>query len=208
MIMFVALIGLIQDGTIPPQDRAYFLQMRNDEEKYILFCDEILSCVVGRHQWCQLSWQQPISELTTISDEAFAHLLVENSWDVWTDKAFDPEDTTDSSNCGESSTFTTTVSSTSSGADARATPLWTGNSIKAKKHCGWNNEGRMRFNRLFTMVYDDRRDHKEFETNYLCMKQSKHDTRKGKRARVEENDPFENVPVIVCCDEIELLEEV
>ena len=101
VIMFVALIGLIQDGTIAPQDRAYFLQMRNDEEKYILFCDEILSCVVGRHQWCQLSWQQPISELTTISDEAFAHLLVENSWDVWTDKAFDPEDTTDSSNCGE-----------------------------------------------------------------------------------------------------------
>jgi len=48
-----------------------------------LFCDKFLSCVIGKNEWKNQIRIKPITEIATISDEAFALLILENIWDDW-----------------------------------------------------------------------------------------------------------------------------
>ena len=49
-----------------------------------ILCNHFLACVVGKHDW---KWQtkKELSQVATISDEAFALLILENIWDEWKD---------------------------------------------------------------------------------------------------------------------------
>ncbi len=147
--------------------------MRRDYDSYTLFCNEILSCLVGRYHWNQLAWQQPVSQMTTASDEAFAHLIVENSWEVWKELALDPDPHgCESSTHGESSLST------------NSSPLWTGNSLAAKKYGGWNEAGKRCFNELFNLVVADRNRTLDFELQYLQAKKLRNLRKKGKDPRL------------------------
>ncbi len=66
----------------------------------------------------------------------------------------------------------------------------------------------MRFNRLFSLVLEDREKCKDFEIRYMQLKQEKHYAKRGKRPRYEEDVDTSGVPVIVCCDEIDQQEEI
>jgi hypothetical protein len=64
-----------------------FLQGRNNEEAYTVFFERFMPCATRK-----TSWDQRISMATsrggsicTSSDEAFALLLLENSYDRWLD---------------------------------------------------------------------------------------------------------------------------
>jgi len=50
---------------------------------FFLFCDCFLSRVVGYTAWKDGCTKSKVSELASITDEAFAYLLVENYWEVW-----------------------------------------------------------------------------------------------------------------------------
>jgi len=49
-----------------------------------MFCDFFLSRVVGHTAWKDGCTKSKVSELASITDEAFAYLLVENYYEVWT----------------------------------------------------------------------------------------------------------------------------
>jgi len=50
---------------------------------FLLFCDFFLSKVVGVNSWTDDCTKKRVSEMATVSDEAFAYLLIENYWDTW-----------------------------------------------------------------------------------------------------------------------------
>ena len=64
-----------------------FLQGRENEEVYEVFMSQFVWCVVAR----KTEWNNTISlaendkDVCTVSDEAFASILLENNWNRWID---------------------------------------------------------------------------------------------------------------------------
>jgi len=46
-------------------------------------CSNHFACVIGKHDWKQQTKKELISQVATISDEAFALLALEKIWDDW-----------------------------------------------------------------------------------------------------------------------------
>ena len=56
----------------------------NPNNAYYFFYDCILRCVIGKQEWKRLiRLNKPISTVVSVSDEAFALLVLENSWLHW-----------------------------------------------------------------------------------------------------------------------------
>ena len=94
------------------------------------FCENVLSHVVGRDVWKRRSHSHLISEIATISDEAFALFIVENSFQVWCASVDEK---------GEN-----------------VAPKYSMRGPGTKKFQGWNKEGITRFNELYDKVETDR----------------------------------------------------
>jgi len=70
-------------STLPTLTQIQLLQ--EDAQTMEIFCNHFLACVVGKHDWKQQTKKELISQVATISDEAFALLVLENIWDEWKD---------------------------------------------------------------------------------------------------------------------------
>ena len=57
-----------------------FLQMRENDDAMSFFCDNILPEVVGKVSWRKGVMSMKVRELATVTDEAFAQLILENVW--------------------------------------------------------------------------------------------------------------------------------
>jgi hypothetical protein len=55
----------------------------SNDEMFRLYCESFLSCVVGKTWWNNNADKKTVSEMASISDEAFALLLLENSYMMW-----------------------------------------------------------------------------------------------------------------------------
>ena len=73
---------LLEQQKIPTLEQ--ILQKRDNQECFFMFCDFFLSRVVGHTAWKDGCTKSKVSELASITDEAFAYLLVENYYEVWT----------------------------------------------------------------------------------------------------------------------------
>ena len=156
-------------------------------DRYTLFCDEILPCVVGKTRWSDNIWQVKISDLATPSDEAFAHIILENNWDVWVELA---EGDMESSSAASSA-----ENDGENGSKTVACPKYTQNGIHAKRYHGWTHEGIKRFNTLSLEVRRDRKlDAKKkmgsFENLYLARKKEQYLSSKGRKKK----SPLEPCP--------------
>jgi len=67
---------LVEEEHLPPLDQ--LLLKHENVEDFFIFCECFLSKVVGVGAWRELCTKQKISDFATVSDEAFAYLLVEN----------------------------------------------------------------------------------------------------------------------------------
>jgi hypothetical protein len=54
-----------------------------NDEMFRLYCESLLSCVVGKTWWNNNADKKTVSEMASVSDEAFALLLLENSYEMW-----------------------------------------------------------------------------------------------------------------------------
>ena len=72
-----------RDGTLPPNGLDDFLKLRSDDQTMRLFCENILSQVVGKNVWKEGVYHMKVSELASVTDEAFGLLALENIWDEW-----------------------------------------------------------------------------------------------------------------------------
>jgi hypothetical protein len=158
-------------GTIKKEvitDAVWFenvMLMRDDAEgAYGLFCEHVLSHVVGRDVWKRLSPTHTVSQIATVSDEAFALLLLENSWEMWVAVATEQRDV--------------------------PSPKYSMRGPGTKKYQGWTEEGIARFNELFDEVEEDRRiDKGIFEEAFKTFKLGKAADKQKKRKQISTIDP-------------------
>ena len=108
------------------------MKMRKEPKMYSVVCDNIISLVVGKHVWRNKSWNTKMSELVTVSDEAFALLLLENSWDSWLHLASKEEHD-----------------------ETVVKLLYTVNGAGTRKNHGWKKEGLLRYVELINIVRND-----------------------------------------------------
>ena len=73
-----------EENKIPQGGLEDFLALQTNKEVMGYFCDNFLLQVVGRVQWRDGVTKIPVHKLATVTDEAFALLVLENIWDVWT----------------------------------------------------------------------------------------------------------------------------
>lgn len=160
-----------QKVTDPVFSMADFLRGRENLEAYSTFFDLFLPCATKKTTWLHriavaTTGGVPIASkaLCTVSDEAFALLLLENSYERWLD-----------------------IHRQSKGAapvhrqrlnmvrvfESNVPPLYTSGGIKysndvaVDRKKGWSAAGMSRFNTLFDQVRKDRKQHRAFESNWL-----------------------------------------
>ena len=108
-----------------------------------IFCNQFLSCVIGKHDWKRQTNSDLIREFATISDEAFALQVLENIWERWI--KMDPLQF-----------FTKTRPQKNRRKKVKNNDLeggqWTSESARALRCCGWSIEGITRFNLLCEKV--------------------------------------------------------
>jgi len=122
------------------------MQKRENEKCFFLFCENFLSKVVGITSWRDNCTKSTVSEMATVSDEAFAYLLVENYWSKWS--AVDLE------TYQKESTFEN--GSVKKKKRTATFGKYTQNAYGAKRFGGWTREGLIRFNVLYAEVKADR----------------------------------------------------
>jgi hypothetical protein len=155
--------------------------MRDDEKgTYSMFCEQVLSHVVGREVWKKRCHTNAIEEFVTVSDEAFALFLLENSWDVWI-----------ATSAKETEIPETRYSQRGPG---------------IKKYGGWTEEGIERFNKLYDIVEEDRAHNKgKFDTGFkerkLAEIRGKTKTRKRKAELLPE-EKHVKARIEVACDKV------
>ena len=141
---------------------------KNTDGAYRVFCEFVLSHVVGRDVWKRCAHTHTISQIATVSDEAFALLLLENSWEAW--KAVAGKQT--SVPC----------------------PIYSVRGPGTKRFQGWTEKGIERFNELYDDVSEDRR-HNEgtFDEAYKC---AMFDAMAGRKRKRKQQCISEEIQVI------------
>ena len=122
-----------------------------DDGKYpfFYFCNAILECVAGKKEWKQQKNKQLISgSCVTVTDEAFALLLMVNSWEKFEYMADNPE-----------------MENKTEVPETR----YTEKKGRNRKMQGWSSEGIDKFNNLCVSVMADRESEegKMFEKEFL-----------------------------------------
>ena len=58
------------------------LKLRKNLQTMRILCDHFLPCVIGKKRWkMQILSGRHVNDITTVSDEAFVLLVLENIWD-------------------------------------------------------------------------------------------------------------------------------
>ena len=142
--------------------------MRSNEKAFFQFCDHILSCVVGKKLWDKSMGVKHMSGIATTTDEAWALLVLENSWDVWKQQARSPNGKVE--------------------LKERRSTKWTNTSSLASRSEGWGQKGMRRFNELVRKVKEDRQRSEGVEQLYMESKQDESDRKAGKQKRKRQGD--------------------
>lgn len=157
------------DNIHPMED---FLELRKDPDRHFVFMTHFGRAVVGTNLWKNKLTKMSIpteKKLWTVSDEALAFILLENSWDRWLDTAsknkylqpvpdkrvYDKRKRTNRSSVR--------TKYTTGGHHYKV-----GNtSERENSGRGWSEEGIERFNKFFDMVDKDRETRPEFFEDFL-----------------------------------------
>jgi len=129
--------------------------------------------VVGYTAWKDGCTKFKVSELASLTDEAFAYLLVKNYWDVWTNIDIDAYK-------NEEAQFDERTNR-----KKKRKPAWgkyTRNAFGARRYGGWTNEGLVRFNVLYEEVKPDQLKNGEIvDENYKahCMSSMQYQKKKA-----------------------------
>ena len=160
-------------------DKELLFKLRKDKDMYTTFFTRFIQAVVGPELFRQrIQDTQKDNEATllcTVSDEAFALLLIENNRDRWTDiydkhKGIPPQRRGDRTKQ----------------IDSDIAPKYTHGGIRYsqntnKKSKGWNHEGIKRYNELFQLVTDDRRKRPKFMARFKAKRQLSYNANEKKQ---------------------------
>jgi hypothetical protein len=164
-------------------------QGRRNAKMYKVFFDNFLPCVIKKSVFDhQVAVATNDRTLCTVSDEAFALLLLENSFDCWQDIYQLQKGEVTPKRGQKRREFESDVPTryTKGGIVYDKT-------VKNNDPKGWSAEGILRYNKLYSMVKEDRKTNRSFTTNWLIKKKENQldvvQTRKRKcpqhQARIE-----------------------
>ena len=162
-----------QDNAVPDGGMDDFLSLRENPEVMRYFCDNFLLQVVGKVQWRDGVTKFKVRDLATATDEAFALLVLENIWDVWTEL---PVEKLKKAPIGDD------------GKRVVRPGKYTNKWQSAKRFEGWEAEGLERMNELVEMVRENRNENKEWDGKFLEEKQEEALGGKRKWKRVGSKD--------------------
>ena len=142
---------------LTPTSLQQYQRMRNEPESFYEFCDVFLKLIVGVSIWKYGVCHKTVSELATPSDEAFALLLLENTWDQWFTR-----DLAEYKNERKYNEVT--------GEWEKRKPVygkWTRGAGGEPCYGGWTEDGVNRFNELCILVNQNRVDNHAVEVAYM-----------------------------------------
>jgi hypothetical protein len=153
-------------------------QGRRNAKMYKVFFDNFLPCVIKKSVFDhQVDVATNDRTLCTVSDEAFALLLLENSFDRWQD-IYRLQKGVVTPKRGQKRQSDVPTRYTKGGIVYDKT-------VKNKDPKGWSAEGILRYNELYAMVKENRKTNRSFTTNWLVKKKENQldavQTRKRKR---------------------------
>jgi hypothetical protein len=157
------------------------LQMRHGTgSAYQIFCDEVLSQVVGKLEWKTGRHSRKISRWATTSDEAFALILLENSWDLWAEMAEQAK------LHGKKTAFVATKEA-----------LYSRSGAGTKKYGGWTSIGLKRFGEIANLVQADRMkiDGRKFEEDYQEKWRSESSVKRRVKKSTKSTDPNDDFEI-------------
>ena len=107
-----------------------------------------------------------MSEIASFTDEAFALLILENSWSVWKQLAKYPQGVPET--------------------ETKALPKYTGTPAGTGRNEGWGNDGMSRFNELCDSVKRDREDNSiQFDRPYMLRRQAESNNRRKRKSMAD-----------------------
>jgi len=123
------------------------------------FYNHFLPCVVGKCKWKKLVILKKIPLFATVTDEAFALLVLENNWGVWLHE--------------DAREYFMKNKKELNKKEKGNNGLYTGHAKGATRFGGWSVEGVQRFNELCKIVRNDRDANELFDIEYYetMMKQ-------------------------------------
>ena len=140
---------------------------------YFFFIEHLLECVAGKKEWKKDKWSCKISNVVSVSDEAFALLLLSNSWEVFKEYAV------------------VKASQEMSGTKLVAKPKYTSKRGGSRRFEGWTRAGIAEYNTLCQRIVQDRNSDmgEQFESEFLeFMKEQNGNKRKRNDESQEEED--------------------
>jgi len=134
---------------------------------------------VGKCKWKKLVVLKKVTLFATVTDEAFALLVLENNWSVWIKE--DPKD------------YFTKNKKEQNKKQKQNNGLYTGHAKGAIRFGGWSLEGVQRFNELCNIVKNDRIANEPFDIEYYeIMTKQKVDDNKKIKQRIVAYDELDN----------------
>ena len=112
-------------------DKEVLLNPRADPQVFAIFCGSFLSCLVGKIIFREKVLLHLISSFVTVSDEAYALVYLENSYDWWLAE--------------------------SNGEPKPPIKKWTSDHLSATLFQGWDQECIVRYNELYKSVKEMRK---------------------------------------------------
>ncbi len=123
--------------------------MRKNPVAYKLYVDFFFGSVRGKKEWRKLKSKKCLQDCSTVNDEAYGLLVLENYWEVWEEMK---EKGRKTSKGLEAKTLFTVGGQGQGG---------------TKKHRGWNIAGMERFTELVQQIRKDREENRGFDEEYL-----------------------------------------
>ncbi len=180
---------------VPPLSK--FEARRTSVDFYRRFCKTFLKCVVGDRVWRSNWLKVPLSEFVSVTDEAFALLVIDNCHERWT-KMFVSQNTEEEGEDegGEEGQDLSDESSTPGKDGKWPDPKYTNggknsNNGRTRKFCGWSSQGVKKFNQLCWLVMSDRKkaSNKTWDADTMEAWKKEHSPEDAKGDNDKENEP-------------------
>jgi hypothetical protein len=163
------------------------------------FCSFFVCGVVGIRRFDKNKCHKPYTEYTSISDEAFTVLTLENNWSRWSSMA-------ESDNWKESdvpSEWTTSTDKRKLNQQGKENDEEEEtNKPQARRYRGWSAKGIARYNQLFNEIETERKKPEYVEFESYCMREFQEEAEEQGRSKNKRQKTRIDMPLPVAKHEL------
>ena len=166
------------------------LEFRENEEAFTTFVKTFLKPVYSTKWKAKRHKQETkrLSDIVTVSDEAFVFLALENNWERWLDINNKANNAYTASTRGKSTTIDSNVMPKYTYINKKRTDV-DPSEIAPPNWRGWNNEGILRFNELCKKVKDNRKEFLTIDKDILAAMEPEENQQRPKKRRKKLTPP-------------------